>query len=84
LVKIAGNSIQEITFEIGMLVQYGLDINEPRESHVLRALPEMDIGVRPAQPLPQRGPDVRQLPRPSCRQATRAQLPRRKLESYER
>jgi hypothetical protein len=31
--------IQEITFEIGMLGQYGLDINDPQESHVLRALP---------------------------------------------
>ena len=31
--------IQEITFEIGMLGKYGLDINDPQESHVLRALP---------------------------------------------
>jgi tetratricopeptide (TPR) repeat protein len=31
--------VQEITFEIGMLGQYGLDINDPQESHVLRALP---------------------------------------------
>jgi hypothetical protein len=31
--------IQEITFEIGMLGKYGLDINNPQESHVLRALP---------------------------------------------
>ena len=26
-------------FEIGMLGKYGLDINDPQESHVLRALP---------------------------------------------
>ena len=31
--------IQEVTFEIGMLGQHGLDINDPRETHVLRALP---------------------------------------------
>jgi hypothetical protein len=31
--------IQEITFEIGMLDKYGLDINDPKETHVLRALP---------------------------------------------
>jgi hypothetical protein len=31
--------IQEITFEIGMLGKYGLDINDPQESHVLRAPP---------------------------------------------
>ena len=31
--------IQEITFEIGMLGKYGLDINDPQEMHVLRALP---------------------------------------------
>jgi hypothetical protein len=31
--------IQEITFEIGILGKYGLDINDPQESHVLRALP---------------------------------------------
>jgi hypothetical protein len=30
--------IQEITFEIGMLGKYGLDINDSQESHVLRAL----------------------------------------------
>jgi len=30
--------IQEITFEIGMLGKYGLDINDPQETHVLRAL----------------------------------------------
>ncbi len=34
-----GKSLQEITFEIGMLGKYGLDINDPQESHVLRALP---------------------------------------------
>jgi tetratricopeptide (TPR) repeat protein len=27
--------IQEITFEIGMLGKYGLDINDPQESHVI-------------------------------------------------
>lgn len=26
--------IQEITFEIGMLGKYGLDINDPQETHV--------------------------------------------------
>jgi tetratricopeptide (TPR) repeat protein len=31
--------IREISFEIGMLGQHGLDINDPRETHVLRALP---------------------------------------------
>jgi hypothetical protein len=31
--------IQEITFEIGMQGKYGLDINDPQESHVLRTLP---------------------------------------------
>ncbi len=35
--------IQEITFEIGMLSKYGLDINDPQESHVLRALPGEDV-----------------------------------------
>jgi len=30
--------IQEITFEICMRGKYGLDINDPQESHVLRAL----------------------------------------------
>ena len=31
--------VREITFEIGMLGQYGLDINDPEETHVLRSLP---------------------------------------------
>ena len=31
--------IREITFEIGMLGRHGLDINDPQETHVLRALP---------------------------------------------
>jgi len=31
--------VQEIAFEIGMLGQQGLDINDPKETHVLRALP---------------------------------------------
>jgi len=30
--------IQEITFEIGMLGQYGPDINDPKETHILRSL----------------------------------------------
>ena len=32
--------VQEIAFEIGMLGQQGPDINDPKETHVLRALPE--------------------------------------------
>jgi hypothetical protein len=35
--------IQEITFEIGMHGKYGLDINDPQESHVLRALPTLPV-----------------------------------------
>jgi hypothetical protein len=31
--------IQEITFEIGILGKYGLDINDPQETYVLRELP---------------------------------------------
>jgi len=31
--------IREISFEIGMLGRHGLDINDPKETHVLRALP---------------------------------------------
>ncbi len=31
--------VKEITFEIGMLGRYGLDINDPKELHVLRSLP---------------------------------------------
>jgi len=30
--------MQEISVEIGMLGQYGSDINDPKEAHVLRAL----------------------------------------------
>ncbi|MBN1236654.1 MAG: hypothetical protein JW999_11515 [Methanotrichaceae archaeon] len=40
--QFAGKSldeVREVTFEIGMLGKYGLDINDPQESHVLRALP---------------------------------------------
>jgi hypothetical protein len=37
--------IREISFEIGMLGQYGLDINDPQESHVLRALPGRTFSV---------------------------------------
>jgi len=33
------NELQEITFEIGFHGQYGLDINDPQETHVLRSLP---------------------------------------------
>jgi hypothetical protein len=36
--RFRGKSLQEITFEIGMLGKYGLDINDPQEMHVLRAL----------------------------------------------
>jgi len=31
--------VREIAFEIGILGQHGLDINDPKETHVLRALP---------------------------------------------
>jgi hypothetical protein len=31
--------VREIAFEIVILGQHGLDINDPREKHVLRALP---------------------------------------------
>ena len=31
--------VQEITFEIGMLGQHAQDINDPKETHVLRSLP---------------------------------------------
>jgi hypothetical protein len=31
--------VREIAFKIGLLERYGLDINDPQESHVLRALP---------------------------------------------
>lgn len=31
--------IREITFKIGMLGRYGLDINDPKSSHVLKSLP---------------------------------------------
>jgi len=37
--------IREIAFEIGMLGQYGLDINNPREMHVLRSLPGRTFSV---------------------------------------
>ncbi len=33
------DEVREIAFEIGMLGQQGLDINDPQETHVLRALP---------------------------------------------
>jgi hypothetical protein len=31
--------IREIAFEIGMLGLYGLNINAPKETHVMQALP---------------------------------------------
>ncbi len=33
------DEVREIAFEIGMLGKHGLDINDPKETHVLRALP---------------------------------------------
>jgi tetratricopeptide (TPR) repeat protein len=33
------DEVREITFEIGLQGQYGLDINDPKETHVLRSLP---------------------------------------------
>jgi len=33
------DEVREIAFEIGLLGQYGLDINDHKETHVLRALP---------------------------------------------
>ncbi len=33
------DEVREIAFEIGMLGQHGLNINDPQETHVLRALP---------------------------------------------
>jgi len=33
------DEVQEIAFEIGLQGQYGLDINDPKETHVLRSLP---------------------------------------------
>ena len=37
--------IQEITFEIGMLGKYGLDINDSQESHVLGRCGEDILGA---------------------------------------
>ena len=34
--------VREIAFDIGMLGNYGLDINDPKETHVLRSLSGMD------------------------------------------
>ena len=34
-----GIEVQEVAFEIGLHEQYGLDINDPKETHVLRSLP---------------------------------------------
>gem|GEM_PF-5154699 len=39
------HEIQEITFEIGTLEKYGLDINVPKETHILRALPGRTFSV---------------------------------------
>ena len=36
---LARNGLREIAFEIGLQGQYGLDINAPKETHVLRSLP---------------------------------------------
>ena len=33
------DEVREIAFEIGLQGQYGLDINDPKETHVLRSLP---------------------------------------------
>ena len=33
------DGVREIAFEIGLQGQYGLDINDPKETHVLRSLP---------------------------------------------
>jgi tetratricopeptide (TPR) repeat protein len=33
------DSVREIAFEIGLQGHYGLDINDPKETHVLRSLP---------------------------------------------
>ena len=32
------DEVREVAFEIGMLGQYGLDINDPKETHILRSL----------------------------------------------
>ena len=45
---LGGKSLQEIpqiSFEISMLRQHGLDINDPQETHVLRALPGRTFSV---------------------------------------
>ncbi len=33
------DEVREVAFEIGLQGQYGLDINDPKETHVLRSLP---------------------------------------------
>jgi hypothetical protein len=40
------HEIQEITFEIGMLRQNGLDINDPQETHVMRGAARRMRGSR--------------------------------------
>ena len=32
------DEVQEVAFKVGLQVQYGLDINDPKETHVLRSL----------------------------------------------
>jgi hypothetical protein len=32
------DEVREVTFEIGLQGQYGLDINDPTETHILRSL----------------------------------------------
>ncbi len=39
--------IKEITFEIGMLGQYGLDFNDSKEQRVLRSLPRVFSALQP-------------------------------------
>ena len=38
--------IREMSFEIGMIGRHGLDINDPKSSHVLRALPGRVFSAR--------------------------------------
>ena len=39
------DEVREVAFDIGMLGQYGLDINDPQETHVLRSLPRRTLSV---------------------------------------
>jgi hypothetical protein len=38
--------VREIAFEIGMMGQHGRDESDPKETHVLRALPERAFSAR--------------------------------------